>query len=114
MVVGWPLAPSKRKGRRPVLRADGRLRQERELTARHPAGIEGEARVLVLLDQPLISEVVRLILNHGDYMTRDARDAREATTILAEWQPHLAIIDMDLGVAELLDRLGRQQPEPPR
>src|SRR5439155_6851383 len=71
------------------------------------ARIEAEARVLVVLDQPLIAEVVRLTLNHGVYVTRDARDAREATTVLAEWQPHLAVIDMDLGGKELLQALGR-------
>jgi len=62
--------------------------------------------VLVVLDQPLIAEVVRLTLNHGVYVTRDARDAREATTILAEWQPHVAVVDMDLGGQKLFQKLG--------
>ena len=65
----------------------------------------GEARVLVLLDQPLIAELVRLTLNHGVYVTRDARTVAEATTALATWQPHLAVIDMELGGQEFMAHL---------
>ena len=68
--------------------------------------IEGEARVLVLLDQPLVAEVVRLTLNHGVYVTRDATDAREARRVLADWQPHLALLDLELGGQELLMEWG--------
>jgi DNA-binding response OmpR family regulator len=68
--------------------------------------IRGETRVLVLLDQPLVAEVVRLTLNHGVYATRDARDVIEATQILAEWKPQVAVIDMELGGSELLRALG--------
>jgi len=68
--------------------------------------IRGETRVLVLLDQPLVSEVVRLTLNHGVYATRDARDAMEATKILADWKPQVAVMDMDLCGPQLLRDLG--------
>src|SRR5437763_8885088 len=75
------------------------------MTAPDRSPVSGEARVLVLLDQPLIYEMVRLTLNHGVYLTRDARDAPEAMTILAEWEPHLAVVDMDLGVEKLFEEL---------
>lgn len=65
-----------------------------------------ETRVLVLLDQPLIAGVIKLTLNHGGFVTRDARDAGDAMGVLAEWQPHLAVIDMDLGGRELFERIG--------
>jgi two-component system, OmpR family, response regulator RegX3 len=69
------------------------------------SSLKDEARVLVLLDQPLIAEVVRLTLNHGRFVTRDARDSFEAVRIMAEWQPHLAVIDMELGGRPLFERM---------
>jgi DNA-binding response OmpR family regulator len=68
--------------------------------------ISGPIRVLVLEDQRLVVELVKLTLNHGTYVTREARDAVEATTVLAEWQPHLTVIDMDLGGDQLLQQIG--------
>jgi DNA-binding response OmpR family regulator len=68
--------------------------------------IQGEARVLVLLDQPIVAEAVRLTLNHGRYVTRDATDAREARRVIADWQPHLALLDLELGGRELLAEWG--------
>jgi len=69
-------------------------------------------RVLVLLDQPLIHEVVRLTLNHGVYVTREASDAATAAVILAEWNPQLAVLDMDLGGSDLV-RQARRRPAGP-
>ena len=55
-----------------------------------------------MVDQPLIAEMINLTLNHGIYVTREARDVPEATTALGEWHPHLAVIDMDIGGGLLL------------
>jgi two-component system, OmpR family, KDP operon response regulator KdpE len=66
----------------------------------------GPIRVLVVEDQRLVVELVKLTLNHGVYVTREARDAVTAATVLAEWQPHLAVVDMDLGDDQLLQRIG--------
>ncbi len=68
--------------------------------------VPGELRVLVLLDQPLVVEVIRLTLNHGVFVTRAAPSLPEAMTILAEWQPHIAVVDMELGGHQLLQRIG--------
>ena len=56
----------------------------------------GPPRVLILVDQPLIAEVIKLTLDHGVYATRQANDVAEATAALDEWRPHLAVIDMDI------------------
>ena len=69
--------------------------------------IDGPARVLVMVEQPLIADVIELTLNHGVYATRKAKNLAEATTVLAEWAPHLAVIDMDIGGDRLVQRLGR-------
>jgi DNA-binding response OmpR family regulator len=65
----------------------------------------GTARVLVMVEQPLIVEVIKLTLNHGVYVTREAKDVAEATAVLEEWQPHLAVIDMDIGGNVLMGRM---------
>ena len=49
----------------------------------------------MLHDEPLVVDLIRLTLNHGDFEVRAARDLAEASVILAEWQPHLAVVDMD-------------------
>ena len=72
---------------------------ESEDSARAPA------RVLVMVEQPLIVEVIKLTLNHGVYLTREAQDVPEATAVLGEWHPHLAVIDMDIGGDRLLQHL---------
>jgi len=64
-------------------------------------------RVLVLTGQRLIDEMVKLTLNHGVYVARDARDVAEAEELLREWRPQLAILDMDNGGGRLLTKLSR-------
>src|SRR5215216_4922190 len=66
----------------------------------------GPARVLVVLDRPMMIELIKMTLNHGVYTTRTATSAHEVATVLTEWQPHLAIIDMDLDGAQIVALLG--------
>lgn len=64
------------------------------------------ARALVLLDQPLLADMVTLTLNHGRYRSRIATAVPEAVTMLPEWRPHLAVLCMDLAVDAILGPLG--------
>ena len=45
--------------------------------------------------RPLVVDLITLTLNHGVFAVRAARTLAEAKAILAEWSPHLAVIDMD-------------------
>src|SRR3977135_4163761 len=56
----------------------------------------GPARVLVVLDRPVLLELIKMTLNHGVYTTRAVTSASEVGTALTEWQPHLVMLDMDL------------------
>jgi DNA-binding response OmpR family regulator len=57
---------------------------------------EGEARrALVLLDRPLVVDLIRLTLHHGGFVVRAAGTLAEAKAILAEWPPDLTVVDMD-------------------
>jgi len=52
-------------------------------------------RALVLLDRPLLVDLIRLTLNHGLFVVRSARDLAEAEAILNGWHPHISVVDMD-------------------
>jgi PleD family two-component response regulator len=66
-------------------------------------------RVLLVLDQPMVAELVKLTLNHGTFEVRHAVSAAEALLILGQWRPHMVLLDMELeGVAgmRVMDRIG--------
>jgi DNA-binding response OmpR family regulator len=58
-------------------------------------GPDGARRALVLHDRPLVVDLIELTLNHGMFVVRAARTLAEADAILAEWQPHMTVVDMD-------------------
>jgi DNA-binding response OmpR family regulator len=66
----------------------------------------GPARVLVLLDRPLLTALVRLTLSHCACAIRATTTAAESATLLTEWQPHLAILDMDLEGRKVMEQIG--------
>ena len=77
-----------------------------------PGGASPEGvptRVLLVLDQPVVAELVKLTLNHGVFETRQAVSAAEALVVLGRWRPHVVLLDMDLeGVdgARVMARIG--------
>ena len=52
-------------------------------------------RALVLHDRELMVDLIELTLNHGLFVVKAARTLAAADVILADWHPHLAVIDMD-------------------
>jgi DNA-binding response OmpR family regulator len=64
------------------------------------------ARVLLVVDQPLLAQTITFALNHGHCLTQVASSADAASSILRDWQPHLAIINMDLAEGSMLTELG--------
>lgn len=64
-------------------------------------------RALVLHDRQLVVDLIQLTLNHGVFVVRAARSLAEAEAILAEWRPHMTVVDMDHDDSTaLLQRLG--------
>ena len=51
-------------------------------------------RALVLHDRALVIDLITLTLNHGVFAVRAASSFAEAETILHEWGPQLAVVDM--------------------
>jgi two-component system KDP operon response regulator KdpE len=62
--------------------------------------------VLVLLDRPLLIALVKLTLSHCACAIRATATAAESATLLTEWQPHLAILDMDLEGRRVMEQIG--------
>ena len=54
------------------------------------------ARVLLVLDRPVLIELVTLALNHGTCTVRTITDVKEVESVVAEWQPRVLIVDMAL------------------
>ena len=65
----------------------------------------GPAKVLLLLDRLTIVELIKMTLNHGVYTTRSVSTAAEVATALTDWQPHLALLDMDLDGKQIMAQL---------
>ena len=71
----------------------------------HEHRLRSPARALLVIEQPVLAELVKLALNHGRYTTRVAQTVEGATATLTEWQPHLAILDMDIAGSAIIDQL---------
>jgi DNA-binding response OmpR family regulator len=75
--------------------------------ARVPPPDTEARRALVLHDRQLVVDLIELTLNHGLFIVRAAQDLAEADRLLADWHPHLVVIDMDHDDSTaLLGRLG--------
>jgi DNA-binding response OmpR family regulator len=79
------------------------------MTAAHPAPVQSAARVLVVVDQPVLAHLVALTLNHGVYVTETAVGFDEAAGLLRTWQPHLIVVDMETAGEPLLARLAEHE-----
>jgi DNA-binding response OmpR family regulator len=66
--------------------------------------LPGLLRVLLVLNQPVLAEVIKLALAHGRAVTRVAPTMATALATLPAWSPHLAVVDIDLVHEVRLDR----------
>lgn len=66
--------------------------------------LRSPARALLVIDQRVLADGVSLALNHGRYIIRVASTGQEATSAVADWSPHLVVIDMDIEENEMLKR----------
>ena len=73
-------------------------------------GLPGPLRVLIVVDQPVLADLIALALSHGHFETRVARDATAATSLLGPWRPQLAVVDSDLERGAVLDWLAAAAP----
>src|SRR4051812_29129457 len=72
--------------------------------------VRGQARVLLLLDRPVLVQLVKLTLNHGVYATNAVDKSADVERAIASWHPHIIILDMDLEARGLLARITAKPP----
>src|SRR5579871_5198177 len=65
------------------------------------------ARVLVIVEQVALTEVICMALNHGRFTIRTAQQPEDGLREVAEWHPHLGLVDMEFGEGVVLDELKR-------
>src|SRR5438552_4766264 len=65
----------------------------------------GPVRLLIVLDRPILVDLIRMTLNHGVYMTRTVSMAAAFAAVLDEWEPHLVIFDADLDGQPLMQHV---------
>jgi DNA-binding response OmpR family regulator len=68
--------------------------------------VRSSARALVLAELPL-GRLVGLALNHGMFETQVVDDATAARKAIADWEPHLVVVDLDLDPASSIKLLKR-------
>jgi DNA-binding response OmpR family regulator len=59
----------------------------------------------MVLERPMIADLIKLTLNHGVYSTRAVATADDVEAAVADWQPHLVILDMDLNGTQVINLL---------
>ena len=64
-------------------------------------------KILVLVEQQSVAELVKLTLNHGVCVTREVSDGSGAMALLDEWRPDLAVIEAEIAGGDLLQRIAR-------
>ena len=55
-----------------------------------------ETRVLTVVGEASLANLVALTLRHGTYTTRTAPSVNEARNAIADWQPHLLLVNIDV------------------
>jgi len=71
-----------------------------ELQHADPRQLRTAARVLLVTDQPALAAMIRFALDRGQYVTRTEATDAEARAVLAQWQPHLAVVDLAVATGE--------------
>jgi DNA-binding NtrC family response regulator len=56
----------------------------------------GSGRILIVDDEAMVADSLKLIFSSQGYDVRAAYSAEEAIEVLAEWRPDLAVIDVML------------------
>src|SRR4051794_14232659 len=63
---------------------------------KNPAASPRSAKVLIALGDRALANTMDLTLRHGAYVRRSVYNVADAKAALAEWEPHLLLLDIDL------------------
>lgn len=77
----------------------GNIRGKMDTTTKAP-------RCLIAADDNLLANFVDVLLNHGAYEKKRAHSIAEASTVIASWRPHLAIVELDMDAGRGAELIG--------
>src|SRR5437867_4869580 len=78
-----------------------------------PAARGSEVRILLVLGDRPLANTIDLTLQHGHYVRRVAETVVEAKAVIAQWKPHLLVVDIDTetgGGIQLIDEAQSHSP----
>jgi DNA-binding response OmpR family regulator len=64
-------------------------------------------RCLIVTGDSFLGGLVDLVLDHGEYERRLVSDMREAEAAIERWEPHLAVLDIDIDEGSGVELIGR-------
>jgi DNA-binding response OmpR family regulator len=67
--------------------------------------LRGPARAVLVIREAVLADLIKLALGHGHYTTRTAQSIEEVVTALADWGPHLVVLEMDTAETTVMERL---------
>ena len=67
----------------------------RSASAKRQTDEDEGRRALVLYDRRAMVDLIELTLNHGLFKVRAAASLADVEALLTDWQPHLALVDME-------------------
>ena len=68
--------------------------------------IQGPARVLLAVADEHVAEAAALALDHGSYESRHATTLRGTRQSLADWLPHMLVLDIEMERDRAMDLIG--------
>ena len=74
-------------------------------------GLSGQAQILLVTDEPVLADLIKLTLNHGAFFVRSLASLAAAQTQIERSEPHLVLVDMEIegvGVEGVMERFGYQ------
>jgi two-component system, OmpR family, alkaline phosphatase synthesis response regulator PhoP len=74
-------------------------------------GLGGPAQILLVTDQPVLADLIKLTLNHGAFFVRSLATLDAAAIQVERGDPHLVLLDMDIegiGAEGVMERIGYQ------
>src|SRR3954467_7818253 len=78
-----------------------------------PASSERSVRILIALGDVALANTVDFTLRHGAYLRRFAGTVDEARAALADWRPHLLVLDIDLESGTGIQLIDDARANPP-
>ncbi len=66
---------------------------------------------MLVSDQTLLADLVKVAVNHGPFALRQATSAQDALLAIKEWQPHVVLLDIEQH-GELLEAMATESAGP--